>query len=148
VRLHNVGKLLQRHIRYNSNIFGNERGRCNEGWLYFSQNYLHSGLFQYNYTLHLIYVSIQLCTWFSGWHLFTVTFRKIHCQFFTVFYAWLSVNSFYWVCVICFSVQSFSSHSHLSIIWSGLVSSACEVKGNMAVLLRWSSKSGRCHPPA
>jgi hypothetical protein len=34
VRLHNVGKLLQQQIRYNGKIFGNERGRCNEGWLH------------------------------------------------------------------------------------------------------------------
>jgi hypothetical protein len=26
--------LLQRQIRYNGKIIGNERGRCNEGWLY------------------------------------------------------------------------------------------------------------------
>jgi hypothetical protein len=35
MRLHNVGKLLQRQIRYNGKIFVNERGRCNEGWLRF-----------------------------------------------------------------------------------------------------------------
>jgi hypothetical protein len=34
VKLHNVGKLLQRQIQYNGKIFRNERGRCNEGWLY------------------------------------------------------------------------------------------------------------------
>jgi hypothetical protein len=34
VRLHNVGKLIQQQIRYNGKIFGNERGHCNEGWLY------------------------------------------------------------------------------------------------------------------
>jgi hypothetical protein len=27
--------LLQRQIRYNGKIIGNERGHCNEGWLYF-----------------------------------------------------------------------------------------------------------------
>ena len=31
VKLHNVGDLLQQQIRFNSKIFGNEHGRCNEG---------------------------------------------------------------------------------------------------------------------
>jgi hypothetical protein len=30
----NGDNLLQRQIRYNGKIIGNERGRCNEGWLY------------------------------------------------------------------------------------------------------------------
>ena len=32
----NGDNLLQRHIRYNGKIIGNERGRCNEGWLYYN----------------------------------------------------------------------------------------------------------------
>jgi hypothetical protein len=30
----NGDNLLQRQIRYNGKIIGNEHGRCNEGWLY------------------------------------------------------------------------------------------------------------------
>jgi hypothetical protein len=29
--VYNVSKLLQRHFCYNGKIYGNERGRCNEG---------------------------------------------------------------------------------------------------------------------